>query len=83
MTTAESIRKYLSGIAPELMGASAAVLLNAALRELDELAADKRRLDWLADLDNCSGQLLLPTACVQANVSDMRLAIDCAMAIKP
>lgn len=46
---------------------------------LEAAIADKRRLDWLADLNNTIGQVLLPTACVEANLHDMRAAIDAAM----
>ena len=52
-------------------------------RELAELRKDKERLDWLADRDNCTGQVLLPTGCVQNNLSSLRDAIDEAMAENP
>ena len=52
-------------------------------RELAELRKDKERLDWLADRDNHAGQVLLPTGCVQNNLSSLRDAIDEAMAENP
>ena len=40
---------------------------------------DTVRLDWLTDLNNTTGHVMLPTACVEQNVHDMRAAIDMAM----
>ena len=51
-------------------------ILAAEVRRLQE---DAKRLDWLADRNNGVGQVLLPTACVQAHPADMRAAIDAAM----
>ena len=49
--------------------------------ELQELLKDKARLDWLADVDNTVGNVLLPTDIVQRNLGSLRDAIDEAMAI--
>jgi hypothetical protein len=51
-----------------------------AADEIERLRADKARLDWLADKDNTIGQVLLPYACVEANLHSLRAAIDAAMA---
>ena len=48
-------------------------------RENNELLKDKERLDWLADVNNHTGQVLLPAECVQNNLSSLRDAIDEAM----
>lgn len=50
-------------------------------RVLADAARDSARLDWLADRNNPIGQVLLPAACVEANLFDMRAAIDAAMAM--
>lgn len=47
--------------------------------ELEQLEADKRRLDWLADKDNHIGSVLLPKECVLDNLTSLRGAIDDAM----
>lgn len=47
------------------------------------LLRDKQRLDWLADRDNPIGNVQLPTECVNANLADMRGAIDAAMLLRP
>ena len=49
--------------------------------ELAELLKDKARLDWLADVDNTVGNVLLPTDIVQRNLGSLRDAIDEAMLI--
>ena len=45
---------------------------NAALR------ADAARIDWLADVNNTVGSVVLPREIVEANVSSLRQAIDAA-----
>ena len=57
---------------------NAYTILSAEVRRLQ---ADKRRIDWLSDRNNTLGQVLLPTACVVENPSDMRAAIDMAMGL--
>lgn len=47
--------------------------------ELQELLKDKARLDWLADVNNTIGSVLLPTDIVERNLHSMRDAIDEAM----
>lgn len=47
--------------------------------ELQELLKDKERLDWLADVNNTIGSVLLPTNIVERNLHSMRDAIDEAM----
>lgn len=42
---------------------------------------DTTRLDWLADVNNKIGNVQLPTACVENNLSSLRNAIDAAMEI--
>lgn len=46
---------------------------------IEQLSADKIRLDWLADKDNTIGNVQLPTECVLKNVHSLRDAIDDAM----
>lgn len=43
---------------------------------------DTRRLDWLANLNTKTGQVLLPKECVELNLHDMRAAIDMAMQLE-
>ncbi|HZJ93133.1 MAG TPA: hypothetical protein VFD09_08655 [Thiopseudomonas sp.] len=50
-------------------------------KENAELLKDKARLDWLADVNNSIGNVLLPTDIVERNLHSMRDAIDEAMAI--
>ena len=50
--------------------------------ELAELLKDKARLDWLADVDNTVGNVLLPTDIVERNLCSLRDAIDEAMALE-
>ena len=47
-----------------------------------ELLKDKERLDWLADVDNNIGSVLLPRDIVERNLYSMRDAIDEAMSIE-
>ena len=47
--------------------------------ELQELLKDKARLDWLADVSNTIGNVMLPTDIVERNLSSLRDAIDAAM----
>jgi len=49
---------------------------NAALR------ADADRIDWLADVNNTVGSVVLPREIVEANVSSLRQAIDAARGVK-
>jgi hypothetical protein len=49
--------------------------------EIDRLMADARRLDWLSDRNNVMGNVQLPIACVEANRTSLRGAIDAAMAL--
>ena len=49
---------------------------NAALR------ADADRIDWLADVSNTVGSVVLPRDIVEANVSSLRQAIDAARGAK-
>lgn len=50
--------------------------------EIESLQGDARRLDWLADPDNRIGNVQLPRACVEANLTSLRGAIDAAMKLK-
>ena len=47
--------------------------------DLQELLKDKARLDWLADVKNTIGNVMLPTDIVERNLSSLRDAIDEAM----
>lgn len=47
--------------------------------ELQELLKDKARLDWLGDVNNTIGNVLLPTDIVERNLGSLRDAIDEAM----
>ena len=49
--------------------------------ELAELLKDKARLDWLADVNNTVGNVLLPRDIVERALN-MRDAIDEAMALE-
>ncbi len=44
-----------------------------------ELLKDKARLDWLADVDNNIGNVLLPRDIVERNLGSLRDGIDEAM----
>ncbi len=48
---------------------------------LELLAADARRIDWLAAPDNSLGNVHLPAAAVEPNLHSLRAAIDAAMAL--
>lgn len=47
--------------------------------EVERLKADKWRIDWLADPVNHIGNVSLPAAIVEKNLSSLRDAIDEAM----
>ena len=47
-----------------------------------ELLKDKLRLDWLADVNNSIGNVLLPTDIVERNLGSLRDGIDEAMRIE-
>ena len=49
--------------------------------ELQELIKDKARLDWLADVNNNIGNVLLPRDIVERNLGSLRDGIDEAMLI--
>lgn len=49
---------------------------NAALR------ADADRIDWLADVNNSVGSVVLPREIVESNISSLRQAIDAARGAK-
>ena len=49
--------------------------------ELQELLKDKKRLDWLADVNNPNCSVLLPTYIVERYLGSLRDAIDEAMLI--
>ena len=46
-----------------------------------ELLKDKARIDWLADVNNSIGSVLLPRDIVERNLGSMRDGIDGAMKI--
>lgn len=48
-------------------------------RENTELKKDKERIDWLADVNNTIGNVLLPTDIVERNLGSLRDGIDEAM----
>ena len=47
-----------------------------------ELLKDKARLDWLADVNNNIGNVLLPRDIVERNLGSLRDGIDEAMLIE-
>lgn len=51
-------------------------------QENAELRKDKSRLDWLADVNQTVGSVLLPTDIVERNLSSLRDALDEAMRIE-
>lgn len=57
--------------------------LEKAADALQEAAADKARLDWLADRENTIGNVQLPAMCVMNNMHSLRGAIDEAMRLDP
>lgn len=52
-----------------------------ARKELDQLRADAKRMDWLGEPSNGIGNVQLPTACVERNLHSLRAAIDAAMTL--
>ena len=50
--------------------------------ENSALRADADRIDWLADVNNTVGSVVLPREIVEANVSSLRQAIDAARGAK-
>lgn len=79
MSTRDKIWQYLVQLSPHVRQRQAARLLYEAIVALDNAAADERRMDWLADLNNQTGQVLLPRECVESHPESMRAAIDLAM----
>jgi hypothetical protein len=75
------IKNHLRQLPPHVARRETATLLRDAVTEIENLTRDKQRLDWLADKENKIGNIQLPTVCVEANINDMRLAIDAAMAL--
>jgi hypothetical protein len=59
-----------------LRGLKCCAFKNAALR------ADAARIDWLADVSNTVGSVVLPRDIVEANVSSLGQAIDAARGAK-
>jgi regulator of replication initiation timing len=63
---------------------------NARLREENErlrieniaLREDSDRIDWLADVNNTVGSVVLPRHIVEQNISSLRQAIDAARSAK-
>ena len=51
-------------------------------QENNELLKDKARLDWLADVNNNIGNVLLPRDIVERNLGSLRDGIDEAMRIE-
>ena len=51
-------------------------------KENAELRKDKERLDWLADVNNNIGNVLLPRDIVERNLGSLRDGIDEAMLIE-
>ena len=74
----ESYERHQCVLALESLLARIDVLriANAALR------ADSARIDWLADVNNTVGSVVLPREIVEANVSSLRQAIDAARSVK-
>ena len=74
----ESYERHQCVLALESLMARIDVLRteNAALR------ADADRIDWLADVNNTVGSVVLPREIVEANVSSLRQAIDAARGAK-
>ena len=74
----ESYERHQCVMALESLMARIEVLRieNAALR------ADADRIDWLADVNNTVGSVVLPREIVEANVSSLRQAIDAARSAK-
>jgi len=74
----ESYERHQCVLALESLMARIEVLRieNKALR------ADADRIDWLADVNNTVGSVVLPREIVEANVSSLRQAIDAARGAK-
>ena len=74
----ESYERHQCVMALESLTARIDVLRieNSALR------ADADRIDWLADVNNTVGSVVLPREIVEANVSSLRQAIDAARGAK-
>lgn len=53
--------------------------INRLERELAEAKKDTARLDWLADVENRIGNVILPRSIVEQNLDSMRHAIDATM----
>lgn len=51
-------------------------------QENNALTKDRARLDWLADVNNNIGNVLLPTDIVERNLGSLRDGIDEAMRIE-
>ena len=51
-------------------------------QENNALLKDRARLDWLADVNNSIGNVLLPRDIVERNLSSLRDGIDEAMLIE-
>ena len=68
-----------SHIAAQSDRADARALLSEIRAAVAELERDAARLDWLADKENSTGGVILPTDCVLEHLDDMRSAIDAAM----
>lgn len=70
----------------EMVSIDAMETLAAEVRRLREenaaLRADADRIDWLADVNNTVGSVVLPREIVEANVSSLRQAIDAARGVK-
>ena len=56
--------------------------LKRLTEENERLRADSARIDWLADVNNAVGSVVLPREIVEANVSSLRQAIDAARGAK-
>jgi len=57
---------------------------NERLRiEYIALRADAERIDWLADVNNTVGNVILPREIVESNIGSLRQAIDAARGAKP
>ena len=50
-------------------------------QENNELLKDKSRIDWLADVDNKLGGVILPRDIVERNLGSLRDGIDEAMLV--
>ena len=48
------------------------------VRMFSEFIDDSARIDWLADVDQNIGCVMLPPSCVENNITSLRDAIDAA-----